>query len=167
MADKVKKKSTLSTVLSYIYLIGAFALIFLGPKVYHKKNITNRDRACYSNLRVLLGAVEMYNMDSETMMTTLDQSLLRKWHYIKADKDLECPEVSKQAFYSGKNLTDDGEIICSYHGGLIAEGPHDKIEEKNFQPQKYFGECLERIPYALFWPLALVGLVLHIFHIIP
>ena len=77
MSDKVKKKSIFSTVLLYIYLIGVVGFIFLGPKLNYKKGGGHsRIKACYSNIRVLQGAVEMYNMDVVTMMTTLDQSLI-------------------------------------------------------------------------------------------
>ncbi len=166
MSDKVKKKSIFSTVLLYIYLIGVVGFIFLGPKLNYKKGGGHsRIKACYSNIRVLQGAVEMYNMDVVTMMTTLDQSLLREGHYIKSNTDLVCPETSKHATYSGDNLTDDGEIICSYHGGLITEGPYEADqpslrEKRKAEIQEYLKDCIERIPFALAWPLLLVIMVL-------
>ncbi len=174
MSDKVKKKSIFSTVLLYIYLIGVVGFIFLGPKLHYKKGGGHdRVKACYSNIRVIQGAVEMYNMDFETMMTTLDQSLLREGRYIKSSTDLVCPETSKHATYSGDNLTDDGEIICSYHGGLISKGPYDKVKESQKAKESKNQIVNKILPYlvnflnSLFWPLWLVGALLYLLHIIP
>ena len=77
MSDKVKKKSIFSTVFLYIYLIGVVGFIFLNLLIPSFKRVhhSSRDKVCYSNIRVLQGAVEMYNMDIETMMTTLEQSI--------------------------------------------------------------------------------------------
>jgi hypothetical protein len=166
MSDKVKKKSIFSTVFLYIYLIGVVGFIFLGPKLNYKRG-GGRSwiKACYSNIRVLQGAVEMYNMDVETMMTTLDQSILMERKYIKSSYELVCPERSKGGTYHGDHLTDDGEIICTYHGGLIAKGPYEADkpslrEKRKAEIQEYLKDCLERIPFALAWPLLLVIIVL-------
>ena len=151
MSDKAKKKSTLSTVLLYIYLIGFIAYLLIGPKIYSKKGVGHsKVKSCYSNIRVLQGAVEMYNMDIETMMSTLDQNILIEGKYIKANRELVCPETSKHGTYSGENLTDNGEIICSYHGGLIAEGPYDTeepslSEKRKAEIKQYLNDCIENI----------------------
>ena len=163
MTDNERKKTSFSSVLFYIYLVGVIALILFGPRPYYRKCIrsSGRQKACYSNIRVLQGAVEMYNMDVEPMMTSLNQGVLREGRYLKADSDLKCPETSKGATYSGDDLTEKGEIICSYHGGLIAEGPFDDENKPNLKNSinDYLNECLEKTPYALAWPalLALIG----------
>ncbi len=173
MSDKVKKKSIFSNVFLQIYLAGIVIIIFLNLLIPSFKRVHHsaRDKACYSNIRVLQGAVEMYNMDIETMMTTLDQSILRESLYIKASNDLICPETSKGGTYSGEHLTDDGEIICSYHGGLIAKGPYNKEQEiKNqilYKVQQYLIKLFEGALPALLWPLWLVGALLYLLHIIP
>ncbi len=162
MSDKAKKKSILSTILFYVYLIGVLAFTLFGPQIYYRRGGGNaRIKSCYSNIRVLQGAVEMYNMDVNTMMSSLNQSILIEMHYIKANSELVCPETSKHGTYSGEHLTDDGEIICSYHGGLIAEGQYDKekpslSERRRAEIQKYLNNCFERIPFALAWPLLLL-----------
>ena len=164
----MKKKTGCFETLFYIYLIGAVLFIFLGPVPRRVGGrASSPQKACYSNIRVLQGAVEMYNMDVEPMMTTLDQELLREGHYIKSDEDLVCPKTEIGGTYSGENLTDDGEIICSYHGGLIEAGPYDaeygagvdktKIKKTKkqieYERSKYFTDCMNRIPYTFFWPL--------------
>ena len=160
MADNSKHKNSHSSILFYIYLIGFIAYILFGPNPNYRRygGGSARYKVCYSNLRILQGALEMYNMDVDPMMTTLDQSLLREGHYIKANEDLVCPEKSKHATYSGEHLTEDGEIICSYHGGLIAKGPYND-EEIEREKQEYFKGYIDKIPYALAWPalLAIIG----------
>ena len=164
MSDKVKKKSIFSNVFFLIYIAGFIIITFFDPSAsFRRVHHSARDKACYSNIRVIQGAVEMYNMDHRTMMTTLDQSLLIEEKYIKSPYPLTCPETSKGGKYSGEHLLDDVEIICSYHGGLIAEGPYDKDKELQnqivYKVQKYLEECIERAPYALLWPVKLVFFV--------
>ena len=116
---------SLLELLIVIAIIGVLAAT-AQPTCIKKDRRGARQKACYSNMRVLMGAVEMYNMDVATMTNILDQEQLRKGGYIKGSADLTCPESYKKGTYSGTNLTEDGEIICSYHGGLITEGEYDR-----------------------------------------
>lgn len=75
----------------------------------------SRQKACYSNIRVIQGAVEMYNMDKSTMMSDLNLSLLG--NYIKNPNSIKCPEYDN-ARYVGTNLDSDGEVYCTHHGDL-------------------------------------------------
>lgn len=166
MPKKEKKKSIFSNVFFQIYLIGVIVFIFSEPFFsFRRREASLRYKACYSKIRVLMGAVEMYNMDNETMMTTLDQNTLIKEKYLKETENLVCPERS-DATYSGENLTGDGEIICSYHGGVTAKGPYDKeLEIENSIVNSilhYLGKIIIRIPGALLWPVALAFFLLRI-----
>lgn len=80
--------------------------------------ITPRQRACHVNLRTILGAVEMYNMDHSTMMETLDLDVLVKEKYLG-----HRPICDDNAVYYGKNLTSNGLIRCSVHGDPENPGP--------------------------------------------
>ncbi len=121
---KNRKGFTLIELMIVIAIIGILAAMAIPN--FKKARASARQKACYSNLRVLQGAVEMYNMDVSTMMTTLEQSTLISGKYVKASSPLICPETSKGGTYGASgNLTDDGEITCSYHGGLIAPGSYD------------------------------------------
>lgn len=71
--------------------------------------------ACYSNIRVLTGAVEMYNMDHATMMSTLDTDTLVKEHYLKYPPKGPDPDCE---YYSEGDLIEDGIIACKKHGAL-------------------------------------------------
>ena len=75
---------------------------------------TYQDR-CFNRQMVLLGAIEMYNMDNKEMIRdynpdTLD--LLIKGKYIRADwkDEAECQ------FFSEGDLIGDGYIYCLNHG---------------------------------------------------
>ena len=159
-----KKKTSWSEILLYIYLSGVVLFIFLGPtpRRVGGRGYGSKQKACYSNIRIIQGALEMYNMDVDTMMSTLDQRILIEEKYMKSTHELECPETSIGGTYSGENLTEDGEIICSYHGGLIAPGPFDngttikgkKTREQIEKERKiYIDHCITRIPFSFFWPL--------------
>ncbi|MFC1745438.1 hypothetical protein ACFL35_15700 [Candidatus Riflebacteria bacterium] len=68
---------------------------------------------CRANMRVLMGAVEMYNMDYTEMMNNLDIARLVKKQYLK-----RAPQCPKNGDYSGSNLTADGIVKCSVHGEI-------------------------------------------------
>ncbi len=74
-----------------------------------------REKACFSNQRVLTGAVEMYNMDHDTMMTTLDIDTLVKGRYLKSAPKGPEPECE---YFSIGDLSKDGVIACKRHGGI-------------------------------------------------
>ena len=121
---KNRKGFTLIELMIVIAIIGILAAMAIPN--FKKARASARQKACYSNIRVLQGAVEMYNMDVSTMMTTLNQGTLRNGKYLKGTADLMCPETSKQKGYKESgDLTDNGEITCGYHGGLIQKGPYD------------------------------------------
>ncbi|MBP5470271.1 MAG: hypothetical protein J6Z11_13615, partial [Candidatus Riflebacteria bacterium] len=54
----------------------------LIPRKHHYP--PSREKACFSNIRVLTGAVEMYNMDCPQMMDKLDMDKLVETKYLKA-----------------------------------------------------------------------------------
>ena len=124
---KNRKGFTLIELMIVIAIIGILAAMAIPN--FKKARASARQKACYSNIRVLQGAIEMYNMDVSTMITTMSdqvQNQLISGKYIKATAPLICPETSKNGSYSASgDLTDNGEIICSWHGGLIAAGSYD------------------------------------------
>ena len=168
METNSKKKISITSILFYIYLTGVIGFTLLGPDPYYRKCTRGsaRDKACYSNIRVIQGAVEMYNMDHPTMMTTLDQNILISGKYIKSNSPLQCPETSKNGTYYGDDLTGEGYIYCDYHGDLagtrpdLSKGPPLSSSEKRREEiDNYIKKLMERFPYALCWPalLALIG----------
>lgn len=81
-----------------------------------KARESSREKACFSNQRVLLGAVEMYNLDNPVMMETLDVDQLIKKRYLFKAPVLPTPEC---AYRSEGDLTKDGKIVCPKHGAYV------------------------------------------------
>jgi Ca-activated chloride channel family protein len=111
----VKKKKAKS-----ISLWGAsgFVPFALAVPNFRKAREQARDKACYANMRVLLGAVEMYNMDHSehemiTVMGEQEMDLLLKGGYLKAP--LSHPEADCH-YGSIGDLSADGAICCAKHG---------------------------------------------------
>jgi len=70
-------------------------------------------KACFANIRVILGAIEMYNMDHSEMLTYVDIPRLVSGSYLKSGIQLPTPNCS----YSHRgDLTEDGVVCCSFHG---------------------------------------------------
>ncbi len=91
---------------------GALSAIVKSPHFAQARS-NARMKACYSNMRVLQGAVEMYNMDHSTMMSNLDIPTLVKEHYLKSEPGKPEPECD---YYNVGDLTQDGYIACKKHG---------------------------------------------------
>lgn len=72
-----------------------------------------KSNACAANMRVLMGGVEMYNLDNQVMMDKeLDSNRLAREGYIKSAPT--CPEGG--VYSASGNLAESGVIQCSKHG---------------------------------------------------
>ena len=91
------------------------------------RRVSARDKACFSNIRVIQGAVEMYNMDKNEYMKTLDIDLLVESKYLEGKP--YPPEVDCQYLSEG-NLAEDGKIYCKHHGIILNSEEERKISEK-------------------------------------
>ena len=86
----------------------------------------NKAKACGATMRVMMGAIEMYNMDSKTFMTELNENnykLLKSKGYISKDFDCICPSTNKFEYSSTCDLSDPENDIfkaikCSKHGTI-------------------------------------------------
>lgn len=88
---------------------------FCNPLFAHRPDA--RLKNCTSNIRVINGAIEMYNMDNKEPITKLDDNglkLLKKEGYLR---EITKPE-SKCEYKSVGNLSDRGIIYCVYHGDI-------------------------------------------------
>lgn len=115
--SKFAKKPYLVIFESIIIFIIFLILLAMVTPNFKKTNIRGRtQKGCASDIRVLTGAVENYNMDKATMMQNLDQNLLLQGHYINSIFD---KRNSSCIYKSFGNLTEDGIIYCETHGDLI------------------------------------------------
>lgn len=89
---------------------------------------TPRQSSCYGNNRVIVGAVEMYNMDHSTMMEKLDLDVLVKEKYLSLR-----PRCIDGGTYYGVDLAGKVIIRCPIHGD-----PENRIadDSKYFPPGK-------------------------------
>jgi len=105
-----------SGMLVVVAAIGVVAAIAIPN--FHHTHCTSREKSCYANMRVLLGAIEMYNMDNAKMMESVDSDTMKRLkdgQYLKAD--LTPPEVNCSYSNDG-NLAEAGRITCVNHGGV-------------------------------------------------
>ena len=111
---------------SFIELVLVIFIIFIIFILYAMSRPNVRpvtgyriQKACYSNIRVLMGAAELYNMDvkEEEQMKSLDIKHLIKTKYLKDEPVL--PDKEKCVYYS-EYIEEDGLYVwCKYHGDLI------------------------------------------------
>lgn len=88
---------------------------------FRKSREQAREKACYANMRVLLGAVEMYNMDQASQMDVLTENempLLVEGKYLKSM--VTRPEAGCSYGTVG-DLRGPGTLICALHGTVEDE----------------------------------------------
>lgn len=85
---------------------------------FRKAREQARQKACFANMRVIQGAVEMYNMDNNTIMDIVTENeldILVQNKYLKA-----MPVKPEQACWYGckGDMSQDGVIVCALHGSV-------------------------------------------------
>ena len=95
-----------------------------GIMCIRKSRSSARTKTCWSNIRRIQSAVEMYNMDVASMATSLDIPTLVKKKYLKYEikgTENDC------YYYSYGDLTKDGFIYCNHH--LVPDTDEETIEK--------------------------------------
>lgn len=104
---------TLIELMIVIAIIGILAAIAIPN--FRRARAQAREKACYANMRVILGAVEMYNMDHTSMMDSVDAgqlSTLASLKYLRRVPEYPTTKCS----YKGTSMEDGGLIHCDFHG---------------------------------------------------
>ena len=101
---------------SFIFSIGLVGVLAaMAIPNFKDARTSARQKACFSNQRVLQGAVEMYNMDvpEKNMMRKLEISPLVSMHYLKDYPSKPEPQCN---YESSGDLTENGYVYCTFHG---------------------------------------------------
>ena len=105
--EKTIRKNIVVCIIIYCCLNVFIVHTNFGVMCIRRTPESAKVKSCWSNIRVITGAVEMYNMDNSIMMDKLDFDLLLKGKYLK-----QMPE----GYYANHGkLTEDGYVYCVYH----------------------------------------------------
>ncbi|MFC1746079.1 competence type IV pilus major pilin ComGC, partial [Candidatus Riflebacteria bacterium] len=102
-------------------IIGALAVVFfiifflamLSTPNFRRARKQARSKSCFANIRVIMGAVEMYNMDTPNKMRQLDMDSLINQNYLKQRP--QCP--ARGDYFTQGDLSSNGTVRCNVHGG--------------------------------------------------
>ena len=94
---------------------------------------------CFRNQRVILGAIEMYNMDNTESICELNENVLeilykKKYLYNKIEGSVK----GKCKYLNHGDLTQDGFLYCEFHGYYNYEKTGDGIP-----PSKEVGKYMK------------------------
>ena len=110
------KKALIGAFEIYAIILLLVSLVYLGIPDSKKGSYDDgRKKACFSNVRVLENAVEMYNMDKKDQISEFNDDvveILINEKYLKAKPN---PPITK-CEYKGNNLNKGGVVYCKYHG---------------------------------------------------
>ena len=119
MELNLNRKGSFLTVLGIIVII-IYTLVNMSIPHYHTHRGSARLKACFSNQRIIQGAIEMYNMDNTIPIETAlpgeaferCEELLIKDKYLKNYIEL----VDSDCSYGFFDIVGSGTIFCKKHG---------------------------------------------------
>ena len=167
--DRKRKGFSLIELTIVFAIILALLAMAVPPTKYG--SVDARQKACFSKQRMLLGSIEMYNMDHSDKIHELNDKvieLLIKEHYLKGSlSDYVCPETRyKGKYLSLGNLLKSGVTYCDYHGTLdgieIKPGMTftDYLEKREQRAKKDIQKTLKYQQFDLERKYIFIGLVL-------
>ena len=133
MSSNDKKQKSISVILleTVIVFIIVFVLTCMATTNYSAPRASIRQKVCYSNIRVLAGAIEMYNMDNKDTFKELNEKTLNYLYeekYLKGDINLPTPRCN----YRSEGIIKEkgvGFVYCDYHGDIDNKKP-DRIDDE-------------------------------------
>ena len=137
LKDSFSHKVNILLVVIALSVVNFFSLVE-PPRRTHE---SSSQKKCFANQRLIQGAGELYYMNHEAMMTSLDLSLLIKEKCLKEEPK---KPTDKCEYYSEGDLAKDGYIICKEHGSFfeeLAKTSKEREEEEKtlfFKIKKFF-----------------------------
>ena len=129
-AEKKNSKNDLDV---FIWIAG-FAFLFIALySIRSNKNSISPAKAramqniCFSNQRILQGAVDMYNIFNTTNMTNLDIDLLIKENYLKNKPNKPSSKCSYISTVDVSKPYYSRYIYCPYHGTVTNPTPLEEL----------------------------------------
>ncbi len=119
---------------------------------FRKAREQSREKACYANMRVLLGATEMYNMDHTTgemldVLTENEIPVLVEQKYLKSE--ISRPEAGCTYGTIG-DLTNHGTMVCALHGTVEdLSDPNSGIPAEVAQQSIYYDSATNQYVAAV------------------
>lgn len=122
---KNRKGFTLIELMIVIAIIGILAAIAVPN--FRKARQQARQKACQANMRVILGAIEMYNMDNSAGLPALkDDDVTSDGGTLVSAKYLRAPITRPEAacsYTSTGDMLSDGQVSCDQHGTIESPKP--------------------------------------------
>lgn len=133
---------------------------FYSPRPAFASRIYNPARACFSNLKVLEGAVELYIMENNSSVNSIDD--LVKSGYIKVKPVCRSRDNSEDTYLleqplTNSNLSQFFKIVkCLNHGHFLVdknmfEKQLDIVVEYRAERQKFFGAIAGVLSLLILW----------------
>jgi len=113
---RTRKGFTLIELMIVIAIIGILAAIAIPN--FRKAREQARQKACFANMRVIQGAVEMYNMDSNAMIASVNSGIigtLVSKGYLKA---APVPPEANCSYTASGDVSAQGVVMCPRHGAV-------------------------------------------------
>ncbi len=137
-----KRAFTVIELLIVIAIIGILAAMAQPP---HRSRRYDSSKSCFSNIRVLLGALEMYNMDHDIMISEMNETVMDILFREKYLKQIPVGPVPRRCkYYNHGDLTDTGVIYCEYHGSIPENGVQAVPQAKDYGSERTASEIKER-----------------------
>ena len=140
-----KTKGCSSKIIVNFLLIGYLIVEFISIPNFRKCQPSegSREKSCFSNMRIITGAVEMYDMDHSEMMDRLNLELLQKEGYLK--NSVHKPELDCDYYRKEGNSKGDVVICCKRHGNIVENEEKIKKERASlfYKVCKPFKEAYE------------------------
>lgn len=112
---------------------------------------------CDSDQRIIIGAIEMYNMDNNEWIKHCDDKVIEELinkKYLRSNFNDPYSRYSKCKYHNKGDLTNDGVLYCEFHGTL------NQNDKNSIPPSKEYFEELRRAEILsnlrLYGPIILV-----------